>query len=207
MLWVHEIFYSIQGESSYAGLPCVFIRLARCNLRCSYCDTTSALAKGKELSIEDIIEEIGKYNCKLIDITGGEPLFQKQTPALIQELLHQGYKVLVETNGSLDIGVIGSQAITIMDMKCPSSGEADSNLFENLSKLSGKDEIKFVIGEHADYEWAKEILEQHSLISRCQVLFAPVHAILEPAQLAQWILDDKLNVRLQLQIHKYLGVK
>ncbi len=207
MLKVNEIFYSIQGESSYSGLPCVFVRLTGCNLRCSYCDTTYAFFDGVRFSIGEVMSEISKYNCKLLQITGGEPLLQKETPALIKNALEEGYSVLVETNGSLDIGAIDEKAIIIMDIKCPSSGEADKNLFSNISKLREKDEVKFVIGGRKDYEWGKEIVGKYHLLSRCKILLSPIYGKLEPSKLAEWILEDKLNVRLQLQIHKYLGVK
>lgn len=207
MLKVNEIFFSIQGESSFAGLPCVFIRLTGCNLRCSYCDTAFAFFEGKALSIREIMSEISKYSCKLLQVTGGEPLLQEDTPRLIKKAVEEGYTVLIETNGSLDISVIDAQAITIMDIKCPSSGEADKNLFTNIPKLKEKDEVKFVIGNSKDYKWAQETVQEYQLLSRCKILFSPVYGSLDPNTLAKWILKDRLNVRLQLQIHKYLGVK
>jgi len=207
MLKVNEIFFSIQGESSYAGFPCVFVRLTGCNLQCSYCDTTYAYHEGSNLSIDTILEEVNRYHCRLMQITGGEPLLQKDMPALLKTALDHDYNVLIETNGSLDISAIDDKATIIMDMKCPGSGEADKNLFENISKLKSHDEVKFVILDYNDYLWAKAILDEYPAIHKHITHFSPVYRQLEPGKLAEWILKDNLNVRLQLQIHKYLGVK
>jgi len=207
MLKINEIFFSIQGESSYSGYPCVFVRLTGCNLRCSYCDTTYAYYEGKNLSVDTILEEIGQYQCKILQITGGEPLLQKDTSSLVNAALSQDYNVLVETNGSLDITAINNKAIIIMDIKCPGSGEHNKNLFENIPNLELNDEIKFVILDHNDYLWAKEILNKYPVIQKNKIHFTPVHGELEPGKLSEWIIKDRLNVRLQLQIHKYLGVK
>jgi len=201
-LKVNEIFYSIQGESSYAGLPCVFVRLTGCNLRCSYCDTTYAYEEGADLLIEKILERAKGYACRLVEITGGEPLVQAGTPELVARLLNQGHTVLMETNGSLDIGRVDTRCIKIMDIKCPSSGEASKNDLDNLRKLSDRDEVKFVLGTREDYEFAKGIA-----LSRLQgkvILFSTVFGRLEPKTLADWILEDRLDVRLQLQLHKYI---
>ena len=207
MLTVNEIFYSIQGESSYAGFPCVFVRLTGCNLRCSYCDTTYAFSDGDELSINKIMSEIGKYDCRLLQITGGEPLLQKETKSLIDQANDAGYTVLVETNGSLNIDPIAGEATIIMDIKCPGSGESDRNLLSNIHKLKEKDEVKFVIGDRHDYDWAKQILNEHRSLRKCWIFFSPTYNKLGPSKLAKWILEDMLDVRLQLQLHKYLGVK
>jgi 7-carboxy-7-deazaguanine synthase len=206
MLKVNEIFYSIQGESSYAGRPCVFVRLTGCNLRCSYCDTRYAYEEGKYLDIEEIIKGVMSYRCMLVEITGGEPLMQKDTPLLIQKLLDMGFEVLLETNGSMDISVIDDRCVKILDIKCPSSGEAKRNYLDNLKRLQPKDEIKFAIGSREDYDYAKKIL---SFIDRADgnskpPLFSPVHGRLNPELLAQWILADHLDVRMQIQLHKII---
>jgi 7-carboxy-7-deazaguanine synthase len=204
-LKVNEFFFSIQGESSYAGLPCVFIRLTGCNLRCSYCDTAYAYEEGEEHSLDGIIDKAAQYQCRLVEITGGEPLIQNETPALISRLLDREYSVLLETNGTLPIESIDNRCIRIMDIKCPSSGEDKKNDFDNLRKLTDRDEVKFVIGNPEDYGYAKKTLQrihQHSPISR--IHFSPVHGTLSPATLASWILKDGLNVRLGMQLHKIL---
>jgi 7-carboxy-7-deazaguanine synthase len=199
-LKVHEIFYSIQGESSHAGLPCVFIRLTGCNLRCSYCDTTYAYEEGKDLGINEVLERIGSYGCRLVEITGGEPLVQAKAPVLALRLLEEGYEVLMETNGSLDIGLVDSRCIKVMDVKCPSSGQVGKNDLGNIKKLSDRDEVKFVIGTPEDYEFAKGILKKR--LEGKKVLFSTVFGKLNPKTLAEWILEDRLNVRFQLQLHK-----
>ena len=204
MLKVNEIFYSIQGESSYAGRPCVFVRLTGCNFRCSYCDTRYAYEEGDDLEIGEIIDRITSHRCGLVEITGGEPLIQKDTPFLIQSLLDLGFEVLLETNGSMDISVIDNRCVRILDIKCPSSGEAQKNYLENLKQLQPKDEIKFVIGGRDDYDYAKKIL---SFMDRANgnikpPLFSPVYGKMNPELLAQWILADHLDVRMQIQLHK-----
>jgi 7-carboxy-7-deazaguanine synthase len=201
-LKVNEIFCSLQGESSYVGLRCVFIRLTGCNLRCSYCDTTYAYNEGADLSIDQILERTGTYGCRLVEITGGEPLVQAKTPELVSRFLGEGFTVLMETNGSLDIGRVGLRCIKIMDVKCPSSGEAEKNDLGNLGKLSEKDEVKFVIGTREDYEFAKGIVANQ--LESKTVLFSTVFGKLKPRNLAEWILEDRLNVRFQLQLHKYV---
>lgn len=203
---VSEIFFSIQGESSYAGLPCVFVRLAGCNLRCSYCDTNYAYNAARNLEISDIIARVRAYGCSLVEITGGEPLFQEKTPRLIQDLLNLDYKVMVETNGSYNICRIDHRCIKIVDIKCPSSGEADRMDLRNLARLKPWDELKLVIGDKGDYGYAKEIFERvrAEAESRVGVLFSPVFDRLAPARLVKWILQDRLDVRFQLQLHKFI---
>ena len=205
VLTVNEIFYSLQGESLYAGLPCVFVRLTGCNLRCSYCDTTYAYASGTVLSIRNILDQTRQYQCRLVEITGGEPLCQPNTPALVDALLSAGYTVLMETNGTRDIRMVDSRCIKILDIKCPGSGESDKNDFENLNRLSANDQVKFVITDRADYEFAKNLLhEKWPQSFPWPVLFSPATPLLAPRKLAGWILADRLPVRLQLQLHKIL---
>jgi 7-carboxy-7-deazaguanine synthase len=205
-LKVNEIFYSIQGESSFAGLPCVFVRLSGCNLRCSYCDTTYAYDEGAEMELEEVLEKIEHYNCRLVELTGGEPLLQKETPELIRRLLDRGCRVLMETNGSLDISTVDERCIRIMDVKCPSSGMHEKNDLENLKRLRDKDELKFVIGDRADYEYARNVLELagQSSSSSPTVHFSPSFGRIILKDLASWILEDALNVRLHVQLHKFI---
>ena len=203
-LKVNEIFYSIQGESSYAGKPCVFVRLTGCNLRCSYCDTTYSYKDGNEIEIEEIIATISKYKCNLIELTGGEPLIQKDTPVLIDCLLKNGFKVLVETNGSKDISLINNNCVKIVDIKCPSSNEDKKNDFNNLNRLTAKDELKFIIGSQDDYEYAKKVMYRLDSNVDNLVHFSPLHGMMKPKILAEWILKDHLQVNLQLQIHKII---
>ncbi|MBN1833134.1 MAG: radical SAM protein [Deltaproteobacteria bacterium] len=205
-LKINEVFYSIQGESSFAGRPCVFIRLTGCNLRCSYCDTQYAYEEGNSLKIKEILAEIGSYECRLVEITGGEPLLQKETPALIQRLLDEDYEVLLETNGSQDIDRVDRRCVRIVDIKCPSSGEEEKNDLKNLNILTDKDEVKFVIGDRRDYEYAKRVLNLIPVYStRIRAAhFSPVFGKIEPKTLAKWILEDHLDVRLHLQLHKLI---
>lgn len=204
MLRVNEIYYSVQGESTKAGLPCVFIRLTYCNLRCSYCDTEYAFYEGKEMSVEEIITDIKKFNCGLVELTGGEPLVQKESLELMEELCNQGFMVLLETGGSLPIKDIDKRVMIIMDLKCPSSGMLKKNYYENTDYIKPEDEIKFVIGSKDDYDWAKDILEKFDLPSKCEILFSTVFGKLEPVELVSWILKDNLKVRFQLQMHKFI---
>jgi 7-carboxy-7-deazaguanine synthase len=204
LLKVNEIFYSIQGESSFSGIPFIFIRLTGCNLRCSYCDTKYAYEEGKELTVEQILRQIKKYKCGYVEITGGEPLLQDETPFLVDSLIDKGFNVLVETNGTKDISVISDKATIIMDIKCPSSGENDKIDWENIKRLDKKDEVKFVIAEKSDYDWAKEIISEKNLTYKTKVLLSPVKEKLGPDLLAEWILRDNLKVRLQLQLNKLL---
>ena len=202
-LIVNEIFYSIQGESTYAGLPCVFVRLTGCNMRCTYCDTAYAYDEGRSMQISEILSTIENYRCSLVEITGGEPLLQDDTPALISGLLRTNHQVLMETNGSLDIRLADSRCVKIMDVKCPGSGENEKCDLHNLRHLKAKDQIKFVIGDRQDYEYAKYILNDiPSSIPTGNLLLSPVREKLIPAQLAEWILEDHLEVRLHLQLHR-----
>ncbi len=202
---VNEIFFSIQGESVYAGRPCIFIRLTGCNLRCIFCDTIYAYYEGEDLSIQQILNKISCYTCSLIEITGGEPLIQDKTPALIEALQNKGYEVLLETNGSIDIGKISKKCIKIVDIKCPSSRESKNNRFENIKLLTQKDQIKFVISSKKDYLYAKKILSEHDIkIAGSNILFSPAAGKITPAELSEWIKSDSLNVRLNLQLHKII---
>lgn len=204
MLKINEIFYSIQGESSFAGLPCIFIRLTYCNLRCSYCDTEYAFYEGEDISIKEILKTVKNYNCKLIEITGGEPLMQDNIYDLMNELCNNNYTVLLETSGSLTIENVDPRVHIIMDLKCPSSGMVKKNLYSNIDFIKIKDEIKFVIGNREDYDWAKGIILQYNLYEKCEILFSTVFGKLDLKDLAEWILSDNLKVRLQAQLHKYI---
>jgi len=203
-LKVNEIFFSIQGESSFAGRPCVFVRLTGCNLRCRYCDTTYAYEEGEDLDTAVILQKVASFGCRLVEITGGEPLLQEETQALIGNLLDSGCKVLLETNGSRDISLIDRRCVRIVDVKCPSSGMEQANRLENLRLLTPQDEVKFVIGDRKDFEYARDMITVHLSKRDCfrPPLFSPVSGALEPRILADWILDDRLDVRLQLQLHK-----
>lgn len=205
-LEVCEIFYSLQGESTYSGMPCIFIRLSGCNLRCRYCDTIYSHRKGKELSLSEIEEQIVAYPTRLVELTGGEPLCQPGSILLMQRLIDKGYNVLIETNGSLRIKDIPKQVIRIVDVKCPSSGMGESFLPENLKYLKKSDELKFVIGDRGDYLFATEFLRVNK-IKVGTVHFSPVSPDLSPKDLAEWILEDGLKVKLSLQLHKILGVE
>ena len=205
MLTINEIFHSIQGESTHTGRPCVFVRLTACDLRCSWCDTPYAFTEGRKLSIDDVVAEVDRYECDLVEITGGEPLLQRDVYPLMHRLLESGRTVMLETGGHLSISEVPSQVIRIVDVKCPGSGESEKNHWANLDLLTKHDEVKFVIKDRADYEFARDIVAKHELLSRAQaVLFSPVHGVLPAKDLAAWILEDKLAVRLQLQAHKYI---
>ena len=202
---ITEIYRSIQGESTWAGKPCTFIRLARCHLRCVWCDTSYAFYGGEKVSIGEILSKCGELNCALVEITGGEPLVQPECIDLAAALLDAGYTVLVETSGTLPIRDLPSETVKIMDLKCPDSGECDKNDWSNIDALSAQDEVKFVIASRGDYEWSREIVRTYALPDRCNaVLFSPVFGAVEPVQLVQWILDDGLDVRFQLQLHKLI---
>jgi 7-carboxy-7-deazaguanine synthase len=201
---VTEIFHSIQGESSFVGQPCVFIRLTGCPLRCAWCDTEYAFYGGNEQSMEDILGKVESYGCRLVEITGGEPLAQSDAVPLITTLCEQGYDVLIETSGAIDTAAVDTRAHVILDVKCPGSGMSDRMHWPNLDRLTMKDEAKFVLADRADYEWARQVLEQHELATRCTVLMSPVFGSLDPRQLAEWVLADRLPVRLQLQLHKLI---
>ena len=201
---MNEIFYSIQGEGNAAGLPCVFVRLTYCNLRCTYCDTEYAFYDGEEKTLDEIIDEVKKYKCKLVEITGGEPLVQEESLELMRRLCDAGFNVMLETGGSLSIKNVDTRVKMIMDFKCPSSGMEKKNFYENVNYLKKADEVKFVIGNREDYDWAKEIISGYNLISKCEILFSVVFGVVEPVKLVEWILEDKLDVRFQLQMHKYI---
>jgi 7-carboxy-7-deazaguanine synthase len=203
-LQVSEIFYSVQGESTYAGRPCVFVRLTGCNLRCRWCDTAYAFYDGETLTVEQVLERVRAYKCPLVEITGGEPLLQGEVHSLIDRLLLEGYEVLVETGGSLDVGRLDPRVIKILDLKAPGSGMDRLNNLDNLQYLDRKDQVKFVVADRRDYEWAKQIMAEHALAEKAQVLLSPVFGELHPRELAEWILADRLPVRLQIQLHKYL---
>lgn len=205
MLKINEIYYSIQGESTAAGLPCVFVRLTYCNLRCTYCDTEYAFYDGKEMAIAEIINEVKKYDCKLVEITGGEPLVQMdECLSLMKQFCDEGFEILIETGGSFSIKNIDLRVKINMDLKCPSSGMEKKNLYENVNYLKQSDELKFVIGNREDYDWTLDVMKKHQLESKCKILFSVVFGKLEPVQLVNWILKDKLNVRFQLQMHKFI---
>jgi len=199
---INEIYKSIQGESSYSGIPCTFIRFTFCNLRCSYCDTEYAFYDGNDMTIDEIINKVDKLNCHLVEITGGEPLLQPGYIKLIEKLENNNYKVLVETGGALSIKEISKKTHIILDLKCPSSNMEDRNLFENLKYLKKTDEVKFVIGNKEDYKWTKSIIEKHELNKKCSILISPVYNRINPKEIVDWILEDNLDVRFQLQIHK-----
>jgi len=204
MLKVNEIYHSIQGESTYTGLPCVFIRLTGCNLRCTYCDTEYAFFEGKERTVDEIIEEVRKYNCKLAEVTGGEPLMQEECKDLMKNLCDEEFEVMLETAGNMPIKDVDKRVKIIMDLKSPSSGMMNKNLYENVEHLKKDDEVKFVIGNREDYDWIKEIISKYDLQNKCTLLASVVFGILEPLTLINWILEDKLDIRFQLQTHKYI---
>jgi 7-carboxy-7-deazaguanine synthase len=204
-LVVNEIFYSIQGESLYAGRPCTFVRLTGCNLRCSYCDTAYAYGEGKPLELPELIRQVAAFQCPLVEITGGEPLLQAETPRLAAELLNRGYTVLVETNGSLDIRCLDPRCVKIMDVKCPGSGESGKMLASNLEHLCAHDQLKFVLTDRSDYEYARGLLlEKWRIRPPVEVLLSPAAGRIEPARIARWILADRLPARIQLQLHRIL---
>jgi 7-carboxy-7-deazaguanine synthase len=203
MLRVTEIFHSIQGESTHAGRPCVFVRLAGCNLRCRWCDSDYTFAGGEKVSIDDLIARVKGYGCELVEVTGGEPLAQKEAFDLIARLCADGLEVLIETSGSIDIEPVDRRAKIILDVKCPGSGEAEKNYWPNLDRLRAHDEIKFVIADRADYEWARGVIEQRRLTGRT-ILFSPVWGELDLKALAEMMLADRVPARLQTQLHKHI---
>ena len=204
ILRINEIFFSIQGESSQTGRPCVFVRLTYCNLRCTYCDTTYAFYEGTEMHLDDIVEKIQTFDCPLVEITGGEPLLQANVHQLAARLCESGFEVMIETGGHMDISKLDKRVKRIMDIKCPSSRESEKILWKNIDFLSGADEVKFVIGDYDDYTWAKNIVRKHRLDKKCTVLFSPVFDKMNYRDLAENILRDRLPVRMQLQIHKFI---
>jgi len=205
MLTVNEVFHSIQGESTRAGAPCVFVRLTACDLRCAWCDTPYAFTEGRKRTVEDVIDEVVAFGCPLVEITGGEPLLQDDVYPLMAALLERGLTALLETGGHISLDRVPGGVVKIVDVKCPGSGESSRNHWPNMDRLGPNDEVKFVIQDRADYEFARGVTARHGLAGRCAaVLFSPVHGVLAPQELAAWILADGLPVRLQLQVHKYV---
>lgn len=204
MLRVNEIFHSIQGESTHAGRPCVFVRLTGCNLRCRWCDTAYAFHEGASLSVDEVVGRVAGFGCSLVEVTGGEPLLQPDAVLLLRALVERGFEVLLETGGSLPIDAVPPGVKRIVDVKCPGSGEVERNLWSNLDALRDGDELKFVIADRSDYAWAADVVRARALAERATVLFSPVHGELAGHDLARWVLDDALPVRVQLQMHKLL---
>jgi len=203
-LRITEIFYSLQGETSRVGIPTTFVRLTGCPLRCVYCDTTYAFSGGDTMSLEEIMHMVGTHPTRHVCVTGGEPLAQKNCLTLIKNLCDAGYDVSLETGGALDVGAVDMRVAKVMDIKTPASGEATKNLWSNLAHLNAQDEIKFVLCDETDYQWAKQVLQEHGLTKKCAVLFSPAQGQIEARDLAEWILRDGLQVRLQVQLHKLL---
>lgn len=199
---VTEIFYSIQGESSYAGRPCTFVRLTGCPLRCTWCDTDYAFEGGRDMTVAAVLDDVRRYGCSLVELTGGEPLQQPAAFLLLTALCDEGYTVLLETSGAIDVSPVDPRVHIILDVKCPGSGMTDRMNRQNLDRVTAKDEVKFVIQDRTDYDWARTVFTQYDLPARCPVLFSPVFGELEPRRLAEWILADRLPVRFQLQLHK-----
>jgi 7-carboxy-7-deazaguanine synthase len=204
MLKVNEIFKSIQGESSYVGLPCAFVRLTGCHLRCTWCDTSYAFYEGSNMTVEEVIQKIEAMDVKLFELTGGEPLLQEDAFKLVSRLCDLNYTVLVETSGAVDLSSLDPRSIKIMDIKFPSSTMTDKMIWKNLDHLSLRDEVKFVIKDRMDFDWAKGVVEKYHLAEKVKILFSPVFHELESQSLAEWILKENLPVRMQLQIHKYI---
>lgn len=205
MLTVHEIFYSIQGESTYAGRPCVFVRLTACDLRCSWCDTPYAFYEGRKQSLDEVLAELDRVECTLVEVTGGEPLLQEDVYPLMQSLLERGKTVLLETGGHRNTARVPEPVVTILDVKCPGSGEADSNDWTNLERLRPHDEVKFVVKDREDYDFARDVIGRYRLADRAAAVhLSPVHGVLHPRQLSEWVLADRLPARVQLQLHKYI---
>jgi 7-carboxy-7-deazaguanine synthase len=205
MLTVNEIFFSIQGESTRAGRPCVFVRLTACDLRCTWCDTEYAFFEGQKRSVEDVVAEVERYECPLVEITGGEPLLQEEVYPLMRALLDRGRTVMLETGGHRPIGRVPQEVVKIVDVKCPASGEAAKNEWSNLERLSPHDEVKFVVQDRGDYDFAKDVITKFQLAPKCAaILMSPVHGVLDPRVLSEWMLADRLPARLQMQIHKLI---
>jgi 7-carboxy-7-deazaguanine synthase len=201
---ISEIFTSIQGESSFSGLPCTFIRMAGCNLRCSYCDTSYALEGGEDLDLDQVMGKVKAAGILLTELTGGEPLLQEESLTLSTLLLNEGYSVLLETNGSLPLDAVDRRVVKIMDLKCPSSGMSDQMEFSNIDYLTKRDEVKFVISDRSDFDWAREVISSYGLLEKCKILISPRSSKLEARTAARWIVEEKLPVRLQLQLHKII---
>ncbi len=205
MLTINEIFYSVQGESSYAGRPCVFVRLTACDLRCSWCDTPYAFTEGGKRSLEDVLAEVARIACPLVEVTGGEPLLQEDVYPLMQALLDRGRTVLLETGGHRSTARVPAAVVTILDVKCPGSGEAAKTDWTNLDRLRPHDEVKFVIKDRADYDYARDVIARYHLAERAAAVhLSPVHDVMHPRTLSEWVLQDNLPVRVQLQLHKYI---
>jgi 7-carboxy-7-deazaguanine synthase len=205
MLTINEIFHSVQGESTYAGRPCVFVRLTACDLRCSWCDTPYAFHEGRKRSLDDVLHEVEGFDCPLVEVTGGEPLLQEAVYPLMASLVAMGKTVLLETGGHRSTARVPADVVTILDVKCPGSGESHRNCWENLAHVRPHDEIKFVVKDRADYEYARDVIAQRSLVGRVAAIhFSPVHGVLDPKTLSEWVLADRLPVRVQLQLHKYI---
>lgn len=205
MLTINEIFHSIQGESTHAGRPCVFVRLTACDLRCSWCDTPYAFHEGRKMTVEDVMSRVREYGCDVVELTGGEPLLQKDVYPLMQRLLDEGRTVMIETGGHLSVDDVPEGVVRVIDVKCPGSGESASVHWGNLERLRPTDELKFVIKDRGDYEFARDVVARYGLTSKtAAVLFSPVHGVMNARELAEWILADGLPVRLQLQAHKYI---
>jgi len=203
-LKIHEIFYSIQGESSRIGLPTAFVRLTGCPMRCVYCDTAYAFSGGGNMEIADILSKVAEFGTEYVTVTGGEPLAQKNCHVLLKDLCDAGFNVSLETGGAIDIGLVDKRVSVILDVKTPDSGESKNNVWGNLNYLKSMDEVKFVLCSRADYEWAKDLLSTHKIPDKCPVLFSPVYSQVKPNELAEWVLTDKLPVRMQVQLHKIL---
>ena len=201
-LKINEIYFSVQCESSFSGLPCIFIRLTYCNLRCTYCDSEYSFYDGEKMKIDEILKEVKKYSCNLVEVTGGEPLLQKNCVNLLNELIKNNYDVLLETSGSLSISDVPNKVINIIDFKCPSSKMDSKNMWDNINYLKKNDEIKFVVGDRIDYEWTKQKIEEYKLNQICNILMSPVYGEIEPKEIVKWILEDNLKVRFQIQMHK-----
>ena len=205
MLTINEIFYSVQGESSYAGRPCVFVRLTACDLRCSWCDTPYAFHEGTKRPLDEVLEELDAYTCPLVEVTGGEPLLQEDVYPLMERLLERGRTVLLETGGHRSTARVPDRVVTILDVKCPGSGESAKNDWSNLDRLRPQDEVKFVVKDRADYEYARDVIVRHGLAARAAAIhLSPVHGVMNPRTLSEWVLADNLPVRVQLQLHKYI---
>lgn len=205
MLTVNEIFHSIQGESTRVGTPCVFVRLTACDLRCRWCDTTYAFHEGRKRDLADVLAEVARYDCQTVEITGGEPLLQEDVYALMEALLAEGRTVLLETGGHRSIARVPTAVIRIVDVKCPGSGESHRNDWQNMDRLTARDEVKFVIQDRTDYDFAVDVVKRHHLQDRCAaILFSPVHGVMDPKTLSEWVLKDRVPARLQLQLHKLI---